>query len=129
MNLIHLKYVTVIAETGSLGRAAERLRVAQPNLSRAVKEMEGHLGISIFRRTPKGMVPTPDGETFLNYARKILAQVNAVEGFWRCTLPPSSSTSPRLAPPILQKRRRTSSQSWTAPRRKSPSEKSLPSTG
>ena len=49
MNIIHLKYVISIAENGSINKAAEELHVAQPNLSRVVKEMEADLGIQFFR--------------------------------------------------------------------------------
>jgi DNA-binding transcriptional LysR family regulator len=82
MNLIHLKYIITIAEQGSLGRAAEVLTVAQPNLSRAVKEMEADLGIRIFNRTPKGMTLTPDGETFLNSAHKIIDQIDTIKAYY-----------------------------------------------
>ena len=59
MNLLHLKYAVIVAETNSMTKAAEMLFTAQPNLSRAIKELESGLGITIFRRTPKGIFPTP----------------------------------------------------------------------
>ena len=62
MNILHVKYVISIAENGSINKAAEELHVAQPNLSRVVKEMEADLGIQFFRRSSKGMILTPDGE-------------------------------------------------------------------
>ena len=62
MNLLHLKYAVIVAETNSMTKAAEMLFTAQPNLSRAIKELESGLGITIFRRTPKGIFPTPQGE-------------------------------------------------------------------
>jgi DNA-binding transcriptional LysR family regulator len=83
MNLLHLKYAVEIAETSSMTKAAENLYTAQPNLSRAIRELEGGLGIKIFKRTPKGIYPTPEGEEFLGYARKILAQVDAVEAMYQ----------------------------------------------
>ena len=76
MNILHLKYVISIAENGSINKAAEELHVAQPNLSRVVKEMESDLGIQFFRRSSKGMMLTPDGELFVNQARKILEQID-----------------------------------------------------
>ena len=75
MNILHLKYVVCIAETGSINKAAEELHVAQPNLSRVVREMETDLGICFFRRSSRGMLLTPDGELFVNQARKILDSV------------------------------------------------------
>ena len=58
MNLQYLRYALEISRTGSISKAAENLSVAQPNLSRAVKELEGSLGISIFERTRTGMTVT-----------------------------------------------------------------------
>jgi DNA-binding transcriptional LysR family regulator len=83
MNLLHLKYAVEIAETNSMTKAAERLYTAQPNLSRAVKELESALGIPIFRRTSKGIFPTPQGEEFLSYARMILSQVDEIEHMYQ----------------------------------------------
>lgn len=82
MNLVHLKYVTEIAKAKSINKAAENLFMGQPNLSRALKELETSLGITIFERSSKGMMPTPDGEVFLQYAKKILDQVDAVEAIY-----------------------------------------------
>ena len=65
MNILHLKYAVEIAKTGSLNKAAENLYMGQPNLSRAIRELEGSLGITIFERTPRGMRTTPDGEEIL----------------------------------------------------------------
>ena len=83
MNVLHLKYVISIAENGSINKAAEELHVAQPNLSRVVKEMEKDLGIQFFRRSSKGMMLTPDGELFVNQARKILEQIDEMESLYR----------------------------------------------
>ena len=58
MNTQHLKYVVEVERTGSITQAADNLYMAQPNLSKAIKELEDTLGISIFRRTSKGVVPT-----------------------------------------------------------------------
>ncbi len=79
MNLLHIKYAVEVAETGSINKAAERLLIGQPNLSRAVKELECSLGIKIFDRSAKGMTLTPEGETFMSYAKSILGQVDALE--------------------------------------------------
>lgn len=79
MNILHLKYVVTVAETKSISKAAEQLYMGQPNLSRAIKELENTLGIVIFKRTSKGIVITPEGEEFLHYARKITSMVCEVE--------------------------------------------------
>lgn len=83
MNIVYLRYALEIAESGSLSRAAERLYIGQPNLSRAMRELESSLGTELFERSSRGMVPTPDGEVFLQYAKKILSEVDAVEGMFR----------------------------------------------
>ena len=82
MNLLHMKYAVEVAETGSINKAAEKLYVGQPNLSRAIKELETSLGVSIFDRSAKGMFLTADGEVFIRYAKAILKQVDAVEGMF-----------------------------------------------
>ncbi len=83
MNLLHMKYAVEIAKTKSISKAAENLYTAQPNLSRAIKELEESLGITIFNRTTKGITLTPEGEEFLQYARKIIHQVEQVEDLYK----------------------------------------------
>ena len=82
MNLLHLKYAVEVERTRSITKAAENLYMVQPNLSRAIKELEESIGITIFRRTSKGIVPTPQGEEFLSYARNILEQVDEIESLY-----------------------------------------------
>lgn len=82
MNILHLKYATEIAETKSISKAAANLYMGQPNLSRAIKELEEHIGITIFNRTSKGITVTDEGEEFLRYARRIIAQVEQVENMY-----------------------------------------------
>lgn len=79
MNLLHLKYAVEIANTLSISQAAKNLYMAQPNLSRAIKDLEEKLGITIFDRTTKGITVTPKGEEFIQYARKILLQIDDIE--------------------------------------------------
>ncbi|MGN1095209.1 MAG: LysR family transcriptional regulator, partial [Eubacteriales bacterium] len=79
----HLKYAVEVSKTSSITKAADNLYMGQPNLSRAIRELEESLGIQIFKRTPKGIYPTQQGEEFLGYAKKILAQVDAVEKMYR----------------------------------------------
>lgn len=79
MNLLHLKYAVEVAKAASVTRAAENLYMSQPNLSRAIQELENSLDVVIFKRTSKGIYPTPEGEEFLENARQILRQVDAME--------------------------------------------------
>ncbi len=83
MNLAYLKYAVEIAACGSLNKAAEKLYIGQPNLSRTIKDLESSLGVAIFERSPKGMVVTPDGEVFLQYAKSILSEVESLEGMFK----------------------------------------------
>ncbi len=79
MNILHMKYAVEVAKKGSFNKAAESLLIAQPNLSRSIKELEAHIGIEIFERSSTGVTLTPDGEEFLNYAKTILNQIEQVE--------------------------------------------------
>lgn len=83
MNILHMKYAVEVARLGSLNKAAESLLVAQPNVSRSIKELEGDLGIVIFKRSAKGMELTPEGEEFIQYATNILRQIDDVEMLYR----------------------------------------------
>ena len=83
MNLLHMKHALAVAKTGSLGKASEELLVATPNISRSIKELEADLGIAIFIRTSKGMVLTHEGEEFINFAKRILSQIDEVEKFYK----------------------------------------------
>ena len=83
MNILHMKYALEVARLGSLNKAAESLMIAQPNLSRSIKELEADLGITIFQRSAKGMVLTPDGEEFMDYARDILHRIDKLEQSYR----------------------------------------------
>lgn len=82
MNLMHIKYAVEVANEGSINKAAEKLYVGQPNLSRAIKELEASLGVKIFERSAKGMGLTSDGETFIRYAKTILRQVDEVDSIF-----------------------------------------------
>ena len=73
MNLLHLKYAVEIEKTGSITKAANNLFMGQPNLSKAIKELENEIGITIFRRTTKGVAPTEKGGEFLGYAKAVSA--------------------------------------------------------
>ena len=83
MNLLHLKYAVEVEKTGSITQAAENLFMGQPNLSKAIKELEAALGMLIFKRTSKGVVATPKGAEFLEKARAILSQIDAIEQEYR----------------------------------------------
>lgn len=87
MNILHMKYAVEVAKAGSLSKASETLLIAQPNISRSIKELENDLGITIFERSAKGMFLTHDGEVFMNYAKSIISQIEEVERFYKESAP------------------------------------------
>ncbi len=83
MNILHLRYAIEVERTHSISRAAENLFMNQSNLSRAIRELEQNLNITLFRRTSQGVIPTPEGEAFLCHAREIVAQIDRIEELYR----------------------------------------------
>lgn len=79
MTLTQLKYVVEVASAGTISKAAEKLYIAQPSLTAAIKELESEFGITIFQRTNKGVILTKEGEEFLGYARQVISQTNLME--------------------------------------------------
>ena len=77
MELRHLRYFVAVAEEGNLTRAAEKLFIAQPPLTRAMKQLEEEIGVELFIRKPRGLELTNGGEYFLEQARQILDKVTA----------------------------------------------------
>ena len=75
MSLEQIRYFVAVAEEGHVGRAAKRLCVSQPPVSRQIQSLEAELGAHLFTRTPKGMTLRPAGERFLEHARQVLSAV------------------------------------------------------
>jgi DNA-binding transcriptional LysR family regulator len=75
MELRHLRYFVAIGEEQHYGRAARRLRVAQPALSRQIQDLEEELGFTLFDRLPRGVKLSSAGTLFLEDARRILQEV------------------------------------------------------
>ena len=74
MTLLQIRYVLVIAEAGSMNKAAEMLYVTQPTLTSALRDLEQELGITIFYRSKRGIQLSGDGVEFLQYARRVYEQ-------------------------------------------------------
>lgn len=72
MELRHLRYFAAVAETCHFGRAAEKLHMAQPALSQAIRQLEGELGTPLFARTTRQVSLTPAGEFFRDEAHRVL---------------------------------------------------------
>lgn len=83
MNLTHLRYMIEVDRLGSITKAAAALYMGQPNLSKAIKEMECELGIPIFKRSAKGVVATEKGREFLQYAKAIIVQMDKMESLYK----------------------------------------------
>ena len=76
MELRHLRYFLAVGEEQHYGRAARRLRVAQPALSRQIQDLEEEVGFKLFERLPRGVRLSAAGQLFLGDARRILQDVN-----------------------------------------------------
>ncbi|TYK53399.1 LysR substrate-binding domain-containing protein [Actinomadura decatromicini] len=75
LKLRHLVLLVTIADQGSVLRAAEHLRLAQPAVTRSLREVEQILGVELFTRGARGMTPTLFGEAFIEHARAVLAEL------------------------------------------------------
>lgn len=71
--LDQLRGFVAVAEEGNFGRAAERLSITQPPLSRQIQKLENDIGLQLLERTPRGAALTPAGRTFLSDARRLLS--------------------------------------------------------
>lgn len=76
MELRHLRYYVAVSEAQSFRKAAERLRVAQPALSKQIKDLEREIGARLFERTSQGVTLTDAGGVFLDEARDILERAD-----------------------------------------------------
>jgi LysR family transcriptional regulator of abg operon len=69
MKLSHIRDIAAVAERGSLHAAARQLGIAQPAISRSIRQLEHELGVTLFERSARGVTLTPAGELFLRRAR------------------------------------------------------------
>ena len=72
------RYITAIAEYGSISQAARAMHISQPGLSQRLKRLEERLGANLFDRTLLPMKPTESGEVFIRYAKRALAAEDAM---------------------------------------------------
>ncbi|MFI9591842.1 LysR family transcriptional regulator [Nonomuraea sp. NPDC052265] len=80
MNLQQLRYVVATAEHRTMTDAARSLYIAQPALSRAIRDLERELGMTLFARSGRGVVVTAQGRRVVKLAREALDAVHEIEG-------------------------------------------------
>jgi len=78
MELRHARYFVMVAEEKNVSRAAGRLHVTQPAVSRQIKDLETELGVSLFTRRSHGLALTEAGRVALKHAREMLKQAAAI---------------------------------------------------
>lgn len=78
MTLQQVLYALTIQECGSMNKAAEKLYIVQPTLTSAIQELENEVGLTIFMRTNKGVIVTPEGAEFLEDIRGFYRQYDIV---------------------------------------------------
>jgi DNA-binding transcriptional LysR family regulator len=83
MDMLDIKYVAEVAKTGSMTQAAANLYMNQPNLSKSILALEKELGITIFRRSSKGVALTKEGSQFLLSTKEILEKFEAIESKYK----------------------------------------------
>lgn len=86
MTLQQLRYITTVADTGTITEAAKKLYISQPSLTNAIHELEKEMGLTIFNRTNKGIFISREGEEFLGYARQVLEQTTILEDKYKKTV-------------------------------------------
>ncbi len=106
MELRSIQYFVQIANEGSITRTAGKLGVAQPALTRHVKQLEAELGTQLLMRLPRGVRLTTSGRDFLEHARRIILEVARAKEHVRgnAKIPRGRvviGTSPTLAPLML----------------------------
>jgi len=79
INLNHLRYFYEVARSGNMRRAATRIGISQPALSKQVQALEDTIGLQLFYRTPKGLQPTGDGEVAFSYCERIFGHLRDLE--------------------------------------------------
>ena len=83
MELRHLRYFVAVAEERNFTRAAERLHMAQPPLSRQIQQLEETLGVQLFERNTRPLKLTETGKFFYSHAVQLLAQTAELESMTR----------------------------------------------
>ena len=111
IDLRHLRYFVAVAEQGNISKAAKRLHLSQPPLSRQIRDLEAEIGVALFRRESRQLLLTSAGELFLREVRTILQRFedavvltreSARSGGDRIRIGHSSASSIEALPQILR---------------------------
>src|SRR6516162_11945212 len=78
MELRHLRYFVAVADAGSVSRAAQRLHITQPALTRQIQDLEREFACPLFDRMGRRIILTRDGEEILERTRRLLADAEAL---------------------------------------------------
>ena len=106
MNLQDLRYAVAVDDHRHFGRAAEACFVSQPTLSSQLRKLEDELGVALFERAPRNVMPTAVGRLILHHARGVLVEVDQIEALAKAAAEPGAATLqigvfPTLAPYLL----------------------------
>lgn len=83
ITLQQMKYALEVYRVGSISQAAKNLYMNQPNLSKSIKNLEQELGITLFTRTPKGILLSGEGALFMEYAESVIQKLDELEAALR----------------------------------------------
>jgi DNA-binding transcriptional LysR family regulator len=114
MELRHLRYFVAVAEEENVTRASVRLRVAQPSLSRQVRDLEEMLGLTLFERNSKSVRLTAAGKAFLGEARGVLLRMEDALRMARTMAGGPRSVWPLIRPILRRRRARSDWSTWRA---------------
>ncbi|MFZ1309337.1 MAG: LysR substrate-binding domain-containing protein [Candidatus Microthrix parvicella] len=106
MNIQDLRYVVAVDDHRHFGRAAEACFVSQPTLSSQLRKLEDSLGVELFERAPRKVMPTTVGRLIIHHARGVLVEVDQIEALAKAAREPGTATLrvgvfPTLAPYLL----------------------------
>ena len=106
MNLQDLRYAVAVDDHRHFGRAAEACFVSQPTLSSQLRKLEDELGVALFERAPRNVMPTAVGRLILHHAGGVLVEVDQIEALAKAAAEPGAATLrigvfPTLAPYLL----------------------------
>jgi len=116
INLNHLRYFYEVAKAGNMRRAATRIGISQPALSKQIQALEESVGLQLFYRTPQGLRPTADGDLTASYCERLFGHLRDLEAAFaqrrqgsagRLTIGAVHSIATHLLPDYLRRFRET----------------------